>query len=127
MLITPRLSRPNASAAMSMSESAARTFRNACREGRIVAVLWAVNLCWTVGYTYLRGYQHTADAFVVRAGLADVWSPERFTQTAGFPDWILYGVVVPWVVMVTVSILFASLVMADDDLGVEAAEGGHGA
>jgi hypothetical protein len=39
----------------------------------------------------------------------------------GFPDWIFWGVIVPWLACTAVSIVFALCIMSDDPLG-DAAE-----
>jgi hypothetical protein len=35
----------------------------------------------------------------------------------GFPEWVFWGVIVPWLACVSFSIVFASLIMRDEDLG----------
>jgi len=107
---------------MHPTDNAARTFRHSVREARWVALLWFLNLSWTIGYSYIHGYPHTADSFVVKLGLADVWEPSQFRHTFGIPNWVLFAVIIPWFVMVTISILFAKFYMSNDDLGVEAEE-----
>ena len=55
--------------------------------------------------------------------------PERLSQTAGFPTWVWYGIVLPWVGCTVFTILFGIYGMKDDDLGAEAddhPEAGHG-
>lgn len=102
--------------------AAARLYRNACREAWFVVVVWAAALVWTVGWCYLFGYQHTAESWVVRLGLASVRPPGAIRQYGGLPDWVLFGIVVPWLICTAITMWFALWGMSDDDLGTEAAE-----
>src|SRR5438552_3664416 len=64
----------------------ARTLEsNARREARTVLIVWALALVWSVGYCYLRGYQHAPDAWVVQIGLATPRTVADFGHVAGFP------------------------------------------
>jgi len=106
-----------------MSESAARTYRNACREARWCGVLWLLNLSWTIGYVYLYGYSHSPDSWPVQQGIVNARSVnDPVAMVAGIPWWILGGVVIPWLLMAVINILIACFVMADDDLGETPAE-----
>lgn len=42
--------------------------------------------------------------------------PASLKFILGFPDWIFWGIVVPWIVSVVVSGLFAFCFMKDEDL-----------
>jgi hypothetical protein len=111
-----------------MPDPAARLYRNAVREARIVLSVWALALAWTVGWCYLRGYEHAPDSWAVQAGLALPRTAENFRQIAGLPDWVLFGIVLPWVACSLFTALFGVAIMRDDDLGREAGEGAdHGA
>jgi hypothetical protein len=113
---------------MSHPDPAARLFQHARREALIVLAVWAVALAWTVGWCYLRGYEHAAESWPVRAGLAEVRTAADVRLTAGFPDWVFYGIVLPWFACTAFTVGFCLFVMTDDDLGTEAGEGGgHGA
>jgi len=72
------------------------------REAILALVMWLVAMCYTVGYCYLHGYGRSTDdlSFVL-------W----------FPDWVFWGIVVPWVLCVLLSIPFAFRVMGDESLG----------
>jgi hypothetical protein len=112
---------------MSDRESAARLFRHARREAAVVLIVWALALVWSVGYCYVRGYQHSADSWVVQAGLASPVDSQAFHMIAGLPDWVIVGILLPWLVCTALTIGFCLFFMKDDDLGVEAEEGaGHG-
>lgn len=107
-------------------DSAARLYQNSRREARLVLIVWALALTWTVGFSYLHGYEHTPDDWVVRAGLAAPRTAADFQHVAGVPDWVFLGIVVPWLICTAFTVGFG-LGMKDDDLGAEAEEGtGHG-
>lgn len=112
---------------MSDPEPARRLFKNARREALIVAVVWFLTLVWTVGYCFLFGYQHHPDSWVVQAGLAQPRQGDQLSQIGGFPGWVFWGIIVPWMLCSLFTILFGMYGMSDDDLGVEAQEEhGHG-
>lgn len=99
-----------------------RLFRNAKREAFIVAIVWAITLVWSVGYCYLFGYQHD--------GNVDA-KPRPPGIVLGFPDWIFWGIMLPWVLASAFTVWFGLWGMADDDLGAdtheaEPKEGGEG-
>src|SRR5688500_2395748 len=108
-----------------MNESAVRTFRNALREARFVIVFWFLALFWTLGYCYLRGYQHAPDSWVVRAGLAEPATAAPPRVVLGMPSWVTYGILAPWLVCSIVTVLFGMYGIADDDLGIEREEDLH--
>src|SRR5262245_1120813 len=112
---------------MSDRESAARLYRHAWREAVVVFVVWGLALAWTVGYCYLRGYQHDEQSWVVRTGLAQPAAPGDFRQVAGLREWVFYGILLPWLACTAFTVAFCLFVMKDDELGHEAEEGGgHG-
>lgn len=102
---------------------AQKAFASAKKEALIVVALVAISLVWTLGYCALRGYQHPPDSWLVRSGLARSRSAEDFAAVAGVPDWILYGIVAPWVFSTLATVYLSLRGMADDDLGVEHEDG----
>jgi hypothetical protein len=46
----------------------------------------------------------------------------------GIPDWVFYGLIVPWLVCIAITFWFCLFYFADDDLGehADAAEQGQG-
>ena len=84
---------------------------SARREALVVLVLWLAALTYTVGYCYLYGY---------------VRSLESLTFVMGIPDWVFWGVVVPWMACLLASWGFSFLLMADADLGEENEEAEEG-
>lgn len=76
------------------------------REAVATVVLWSTALAYSVGYCYLHGYNRTLDA-----------SLSEMKFYFGWPDWVFWGVVVPWGACVVVSALFAFVFMQDAPLG----------
>jgi hypothetical protein len=76
------------------------------REAIIVTVFFLAAMAYTLTYCGLYGYGPNA-----------VITPLVF----GFPHWIFYGVIVPWVACTIVSIAYALIFITNDPLG-EAAE-----
>ena len=77
------------------------------REAALTAVIWIAAMSYTITYCYLHGYGRSLDdvKFVL-------W----------FPDWVFWGIVVPWLVCVGISTVFAFGFMGDEPLGPDAPE-----
>ena len=78
-------------------------------------VVWVVASVYTVTYCYLFGYDRPLDSL---------------TFVLGFPDWVFWGIVVPWGICVLLSAWFAFGFIRDVDLGhdpedADAEEEGH--
>jgi Protein of unknown function (DUF997) len=82
--------------------------RGARREALVVLAWWLTTLVFTVGYCYRYGYGRTLD---------------DLTFVCGFPDWVFWGIVVPWVACFLFSTAFALFFMQDTPLGDDAEEG----
>lgn len=80
---------------------------SARREALCVLGAWLATLCYVVPYCYLNGYGRPL---------------ESLTFVLGFPDWVFWGIVVPWLVCVAFSIWFGATFMCDEDLGEELPE-----
>ena len=76
--------------------------RSGRREALVVLVIWLTAMAYTVTYCQLYGYGR---------------SVESLTFVLGFPDWIFWGVVVPWLTCLAVSWWFAYVFMTDASLG----------
>ena len=80
------------------------------REALCFVALWTLTLTYTVGYCYTYGYNRPLDAAL-----------EGMTFVFGWPDWVFYGIVAPWLACTVISIVFALVVMRDAELGEELA------
>lgn len=74
------------------------------REAWFSLGLWAAATLVSVSVSYSLGYGRPI---------------EGLTFIAGIPDWVFWGVIVPWFLCLAASIYFALFVMRDDDLGEE--------
>jgi hypothetical protein len=81
--------------------------RSSRREAVLVFLVWLAACAYTVGYCYTFGYGR---------------EPESIRYVFGFPDWVFWGIVVPWSVCTLICYLAAYYLIADDDLGEEQAE-----
>ena len=81
--------------------------KSARREAIVVFITWVCALSYTVTYCYLHGYDRSLDDL-------------KFVL--GFPDWVFWGIVVPWGVCFVVSWWFSYVFMTDEDLGKELEE-----
>lgn len=78
--------------------------RSARREAVLVLVMWGVALIYSVTFCYLFGYNLTT---------------EELRFVFGFPDWVFWGVVAPWVLCAVLSLLISNFYMTDEDMGVD--------
>ena len=78
--------------------------RAARREAVMALGMWLVAMLYTVTYCYLRGYGR---------------SVESLTFVLWFPDWVFWGIVVPWLICTLVSVVFALRIMGNEPLGEE--------
>ncbi|MBI3862635.1 MAG: DUF997 family protein [Planctomycetia bacterium] len=81
--------------------------RSARREAVVVFLIWLAAMVYTVTYCYLNGYNRPV---------------ESLKFVLGFPDWVFWGIFVPWTVCVVVSFYFGATFMCDEDLGEELPE-----
>ncbi|MCE9606282.1 MAG: DUF997 family protein [Planctomycetia bacterium] len=85
------------------------------REAIWTLLIWCTALVYSVSYCYRYGYNRPLDKSL--AGMKFYF---------GWPDWVFWGIVVPWLTCVVVSALFAFVFMRDgklaDDLDVDAEE-----
>ena len=77
-------------------------FLRARREAAIVLVAFVLWLVWTVGVSWRLGYH---------------WKPGEVEMFFGFPSWVFWGVLVPWISATLFSVIFALRFIRDDDLG----------
>ena len=80
---------------------------SARREALVVLAVWLAALTYTIGYCSIYGYDRPV---------------EDLTFVLGFPDWIFWGVITPWLCCLVFSWWFSFGFMTDEDLGVEVDE-----
>jgi hypothetical protein len=95
-----------------------RVLRQSRREALVVGGVWLIAMLYTVGYCAWRGYGR---------------DPESLRFVAGFPDWIFWGIIVPWLSCVVVAGWLAYFFMTDEpldepvlDSGAQARQPGSG-
>lgn len=81
--------------------------KSSTREALSVLVIWLAALGYVIPYCYFHGYGRK---------LSDL----KFVL--GFPDWVFYGIVVPWGVCILASLAFGAIFIRDQDLGEELPE-----
>lgn len=81
------------------------------REAVVFFVIWTTTLAYTVGYCYTHGYGRKLDA-----------SLDGMMFYFGWPDWIFWGIVVPWCVCTVLSVIVGTIVMRDAPLGEDVEE-----
>ena len=64
--------------------------------------MWVIATAYSVGYSWLNGYRRPI---------------ESLTYVFGLPDWIFWGVIVPWLACTVFSAWFCLFYMADEPLG----------
>ena len=77
------------------------------REAKLVLAIWLVACVSTIGICYWLGYDRDA---------------ATLTFVLGFPDWIFWGIVVPWSVCTGLCFVVPRFVITDEDLGEEQTE-----
>lgn len=75
--------------------------QSARREAVTAFGIWLSATIYSVGYCCLYGYGR---------------SEESLTFILGFPDWVFWGIVLPWGICTIVASLFAFFFMKDEDL-----------
>jgi hypothetical protein len=77
------------------------------REALLVLVIWLAACIYSITVCYRLGYGRDVSTL---------------TYVLGFPDWVFWGVIVPWTVCTALSFLLSFFVVRDEDLGQEQAE-----
>ena len=73
--------------------------KSATREALLIGAAWFAAAAYTTGYCYWNGYGRSAQ------DLRFVW---------GVPDWVFWGILVPWAACLAFSVWFALRFMRDD-------------
>jgi hypothetical protein len=104
---------------MHRSSPFGRTLAHARREAWLVGLVWLLALAWTVGYCWLFGYAHPPQSWWVRA-LGALAEGQPVPVVGGMPAWVVWGIVAPGAICTLLTVLFGTVLIADDDLGEEA-------
>ncbi len=72
------------------------------REAIVVISVWFIAMIWTISVCYSMGYNRPV---------------EDLKFVYGFPDWVFWGIVVPWCTCTVVSCLFSALLFREGALG----------
>jgi len=75
--------------------------RSSRREALVAVAMWFVAMLWSVGICTSYGYDR---------------APKSLTFVLGFPDWVFWGLIVPWGACTIASGWFAFAFMKDEDL-----------
>ncbi|MBI1345361.1 hypothetical protein GC163_03650 [bacterium] len=75
--------------------------KSAQREALICGAVWILATAYSVGYSWLYGYRRPI---------------ESLTYVFGLPDWIFWGVVIPWLACTLFSAWFCLFYMSDEAL-----------
>lgn len=78
--------------------------RSSLREALIVSGIWFTAMTWSVSVCWSMGYGR------------DI---RDLQLVFGFPDWIFWGIVVPWVTCAVVSWIFGAWFIHDGELGAD--------
>ena len=79
---------------------------NARREALVAFSLWLAAGLWTIGYCGMFGYGQNTEVKLV----------------LGIPNWVMWGVFVPWTLCTIFSSLLATFFIRDADLGEDPEE-----
>ena len=82
-------------------------FKSARREAAVVLGLWLTACHYSITYCHLFGYERKA---------------AEITYVFGFPDWVFWGIVLPWVLCAGLSLFISVGFMTDGDLAEGAAD-----
>ena len=80
---------------------------SARREAAVVLGIWLVACVWSIATCHWLGYGRDAASL---------------TYVFGFPDWIFWGIIVPWTACTALCFVVPRFVITDEDLGEEQAE-----
>jgi hypothetical protein len=80
---------------------------SARREALLVFAIWICACLWVLSVSYRYGYHRDA---------------ATLTYVLGFPDWVFWGVMLPWSVCTGLCFFLAYFVIRDEDLGEEQSE-----
>ena len=90
-----------------MNDNTDSVVQTARREALVVVGLWLTALAYSITTCYWLGYNRPVS---------------ELKLVFGFPEWVFWGIVVPWLVCAAISWAFAMMFVRDGDLGEELPE-----
>jgi hypothetical protein len=101
------------------------------REAIFILCLWTCCCLYTVTYCYLNGYlshnahpRATGPAVGAVVGELESWNRSLESMSTplglGIPDWVFYGIVIPWALCVVITFWFCLFYYVEDDLAAGA-------
>jgi len=102
-------------------------FRHTRREAWFIMILWTACLIYNCTYCYLYGYlSHPPHPVSTGPSIGEMVGPltsfdrDPATLTTplglGIPDWVFYGVVMPWLFCIVATFWFCLFIFVEDDL-----------
>lgn len=102
-------------------------YRNSLREAKFILGLWACCFVYTVTFCYSYGYLvHEPLLSSFGPAVTDLFGPleslNRIPESVtyplglGIPDWVFYGVVLPWIICIVLTFWYGFYFFVDDDL-----------
>ena len=76
------------------------SLRQSRRELWFILLTWLGCCIWVIGYCYFNGYH---------------LKPEEISTVLGFPDWVFWGVALPWMFANSVTFWFCLHVLKNED------------
>lgn len=73
------------------------SYRKSRREAIVAVALWALAAVWTIGTSYMLGYDQPAKSL------------------GGVPSWVVWGVFLPWLVFFLIHCWYSLVFLRDDD------------
>ena len=102
-------------------------YRHCLREMRLILGLWLICFIYTVTFCYCRGYlTHEPLAASTGPDIAELLGPlpelnrepasVTYPLGLGIPDWVFYGIVLPWLFCILASLYFCAFIFVEDEL-----------
>ena len=79
-------------------------FLNSRREAWVILGCWFVALLWALPCSYFMGYGKSVD-------------PDAMETILGMPEWVFWGIAMPWLAADVFTAWFCFCYMANDDIG----------
>lgn len=83
-------------------EDLAASFRQSRKEFWFMVMTWVAFAAWTLGFNFLFAKGEEGEAVEV---------------VFGMPKWVVFGIAIPWMIALGLTIWFAMFYMKDTDLG----------